>query len=330
MDKKPYTASQQCDLDKSLRTATKEGDLAAVKNAIANGADVNSKSYWEEWTALHYASNLGYIEIAKELIQAGADVNVITSYKATPLHLASRSSFTEIARGLIEAGADVNVTDTYQQNPIHLATGEGSLEIVRWLIQAGADVNAFNNVEAPLHIASRMGNLEIVRELLQAGADTNAMSIAGQYTPLRLAIMYDHPEIVRELEHYGTIGINNPLQGISQVGTTGLNHIRELEAMRSTRYMNNPLEGLSIEENDETEPSGFRPPISHSENEGRVVSNPLQGLVNRSVVANPLRNGAPPVKAPKKWSLFGRGGRRSTRRKLGKKRLTRKRKGLRR
>lgn len=282
-------------LDKSLRTATKMDDLAAVKAAIANGADVNSKSSGHGFTALHYASASGFTEIARELIRAGADVNVTSDSNTTPLHQA------------VEAG---------------------SLEIVRELIDAGADVNAFDNVETPLHIASRIGYLEIVRELLQAGADTNAMTFNG-YTPLRLAILYDHPEIVRELEHYGTIGINNPLQGTSQVGTTGLNHIRELEAKHSTKYINNPLEGLSIEGNDETEPSGFRPPISRSENEGRVVSNPLHGLVNRSVVVNPLRNG-PPVKAPKKWSLFGRGGRRSTRRKLGKKRLTRRRKGLRR
>jgi ankyrin repeat protein len=43
-----------------------------VKILISNGADVNAKAYY---TALHFASKNGHLEIVKILISNGADVN---------------------------------------------------------------------------------------------------------------------------------------------------------------------------------------------------------------------------------------------------------------
>lgn len=45
----------------------------------------------------------------KKLIAAGADVNVINKYGATPLIIASLKGYTEVVELLLEAKADVHI-----------------------------------------------------------------------------------------------------------------------------------------------------------------------------------------------------------------------------
>jgi ankyrin repeat protein len=63
----------------------------------------------------------GHTELAKGLIDAGADVNAKDSAKWTPLHRATFWDYTEIVKVLIEAGADLNAEDKDKQTPWDLA-----------------------------------------------------------------------------------------------------------------------------------------------------------------------------------------------------------------
>lgn len=47
----------------------------------------------------------------------------------------------EIAKMLIEAGADVNITNENGEQTIHFAAKKGNLEIVSLLLEEGADVS---------------------------------------------------------------------------------------------------------------------------------------------------------------------------------------------
>ena len=57
--------------------ATKDGNIEAAKQAIADGADVNERGKYD-WTSLHHATTNGHKEIAKLLVAEGADVNAKT------------------------------------------------------------------------------------------------------------------------------------------------------------------------------------------------------------------------------------------------------------
>ena len=68
--------------DRALLKAANEGNIEAVKQHLADGADVHAKDK-HGWTPLHHAAaecegeDVGYKEIAELLIAKGADVNAM-------------------------------------------------------------------------------------------------------------------------------------------------------------------------------------------------------------------------------------------------------------
>ncbi len=83
-----------------------------VKNAIANGADVNARNKYGS-TPLMYASwDNQNPDVITTLINAGADVNARNKDGWTPLMYASRSNQNpDVITTLINAGADATIKD---------------------------------------------------------------------------------------------------------------------------------------------------------------------------------------------------------------------------
>ena len=93
--------------DRALLKAAKEGNIEAVKQHLADGAEVNAKNKFSS-TPLHSAAWLGHREIVGLLIHNGADVNAKADNGITPLHHAAYSGRKEIVELLIAEGASVN------------------------------------------------------------------------------------------------------------------------------------------------------------------------------------------------------------------------------
>ena len=87
--------------------AVDSGDIDAVRIAIEDKSARDN----EGKTPLHWASYNGNTEIARLLIEQGADVNAADEYGITPLMSACDGGYVETARLLIEQGADVNAVD---------------------------------------------------------------------------------------------------------------------------------------------------------------------------------------------------------------------------
>ena len=120
-----------------------DGDIEAVKQHLAAGADVNAKDAILEETPLNIAATHGHKEIAELLIAEGADVNAKDEIGWTPLLVAAYRGKKEIAELLIAKGASVNAKGGIDGGaPLHRATNQGYMEIVELLIAKGADVNA--------------------------------------------------------------------------------------------------------------------------------------------------------------------------------------------
>ena len=112
----------------SIHEAADEGNIEVVKQHLADGKDVNEKDD-VQMTPLHYAYTK---EIAELLIENGADVNAKQKDGFTPLHLAARVDRKEIVELLIAEGANVNVRDGSGETALYQAAHRGYLKLCKW------------------------------------------------------------------------------------------------------------------------------------------------------------------------------------------------------
>ena len=140
---------------------------------LAAGADPNAKSELTGESAIGRAAQHGYVNLVKDLIAAGADVNAEDDYGGTPLHDAAYKGQAEVISILIKAGADVNAKTDGGSTPLHSAAYKGQAEVIPILIKAGADVHAKNNDgSTPLANAIKEGHSNAAAALKKGGADT--------------------------------------------------------------------------------------------------------------------------------------------------------------
>ena len=119
----------------SIHKAAGEGNIDAVKQHLAAGADVNAKRYGT--TPLHSAAFDGHKQLVELLIDNGADVNAKDEIEGTPLHNAALGGHKEIAELLIAKGADVNAKDDAGKIPLDVATQFKELETAALLRKYG-------------------------------------------------------------------------------------------------------------------------------------------------------------------------------------------------
>jgi hypothetical protein len=108
-----------------LMGAVLEQDSEMLSRAISAGADVNFSGPDDDGnTQLHIAASFGFTNIVNLLIKAGANVDAINQYGATPLqnsvefHGRLGGKNIESIKLLIDAGADVNARDINGSSPI--------------------------------------------------------------------------------------------------------------------------------------------------------------------------------------------------------------------
>jgi len=152
---------------------------------------------WKQ-AELFDAVKAGRINIVKQLIAAGADVNAEDSNYRLPLSYALDNY--EITKLLIDAGA--NIDSELLLGPAY----RNDFKMVKLLVEYGADVNAADNMlgRTALLEAYMNRNFKMIKYLLEHGADVNVRYYED--TLLRLAM--DHygnkdADLIRLLLDYG-------------------------------------------------------------------------------------------------------------------------------
>ena len=143
----PETGSQTAPIN-SIHDAAKRGDIEAVKQYLADNANVNSKDSKGMTpfakdntigrTPLHIAAGAGHKKIVELLIAKGADVNAMDIIEWSPLHYATIWKHKEIVELLIANGADVNAKDMHDETPLDGAINDKLTEITALLRKHGA------------------------------------------------------------------------------------------------------------------------------------------------------------------------------------------------
>ena len=145
----------------------------------------------------------GHTGDVKQAIAEGADVNAKVGGGKTPFHGAASNGFKEIAELLIANGADVNAKDDYGgKTPLYDAIKDHK-EIVELLLAKGADLNVKPEIGYPLlHEATRWGRTEVVELLIANGANVNEKTRGAGVTPLDTAL-FNKKEITALLRKHG-------------------------------------------------------------------------------------------------------------------------------
>lgn len=113
-----------------LSEAAFTGDVAAMKQALADGADPNTKDPQSGGTLLATAALMGHTEIVELLLEHGADINAKSQDGGTALHAAAFLGRAETVKLLLEKGADTTLRNNMGGTAIDGAK-------LNWLITNG-------------------------------------------------------------------------------------------------------------------------------------------------------------------------------------------------
>ncbi len=169
------------DRDDSGRTAlvvaAYENHLEVARKLIEAGADANVKDDTEQSAYLISTSEVGDDpRLLRLTLENGADVESLDSYNGTGLIRASERGYAEIVKELLNTDIDVDHVNNLEWTALleAIILGDGGsqhTEVVRLLVDSGADVNlADGDGVTPLEHARKSDYKEIVQILEDAGA----------------------------------------------------------------------------------------------------------------------------------------------------------------
>src|SRR5215467_4723676 len=108
-----------------LSDAAMQGNQDAVRSLLKQKVDVNA-AQGDGTTALHWAAYRDDLEMAKLLIESGANVKAGTRLGAmTAIHLASTNGSAAMIELLVKSGADANAPNGNGTTPLMLASAAG-------------------------------------------------------------------------------------------------------------------------------------------------------------------------------------------------------------
>lgn len=205
--------------DVSVAQVLRSDDKAALRKLIADGLDVNKRDDEGDTLLVFTLANNTDLNMAKILLDAGADVNAPSQRDGmTPLLVATSMAnevqkqtiriygdpdsihqsrivgdnilekiqeqmlyANDIANLLIEYGADVNRLTPYGTPLMNACTNEWNMNIIDILLEAGADVNKKDrNGRTALFYASAFNCNQIISKLLAADADVEVRDVFGK------------------------------------------------------------------------------------------------------------------------------------------------------
>lgn len=105
-------------------TAAQEGKSDVVAKFLADGKSPDAKQPGSGRTPLTIASVYGQLEVAKLLIDKGADVSLASLDGNSPLHIAAFFTRTKMVELLLKAGASVEAKNGQGQTPIEIVSGD--------------------------------------------------------------------------------------------------------------------------------------------------------------------------------------------------------------
>lgn len=195
----------------SAGDATRVRVLLELDPSLAQGQAAYLK------TGLHWAAEKDFAEIARILLQAGADLNALTDWGMTPLEWAANMGNRGVGAVLIERGLQPNLFSAAGLGLLETVRAgfdssgallPGTMQLVLTDARASRHVHSNNAEDRPAalsfasYIAARNGHTALTRFLLERGADIDYRGFFGG-TGLHWAAHNGHTETVELLLERG-------------------------------------------------------------------------------------------------------------------------------
>ncbi|XP_035912924.1 serine/threonine-protein phosphatase 6 regulatory ankyrin repeat subunit B isoform X3 [Anopheles stephensi] len=153
-----------------LVASRQTGTATAILRALltAAGKDIRTKTDGKGKIPLLLAVEAGNQSMCRELLssQTADQLKATTTNGDTALHLAARRKDVEMARILIDYGANVDVQNGEGQTALHIAAAEGDEAMVKYFytVRASAAITDFQD-RTPMHLAAENGHASIIEIL---------------------------------------------------------------------------------------------------------------------------------------------------------------------
>jgi ankyrin repeat protein len=197
-----------------LLQAARQGDIAGIRQALAEGAPIDAGDpRWSE-TALIRAAAFGQRESVAVLVKAGASPGAESAGGRTVLHAAAESGNADIIRDVLTLGVAVDHGAERGDTPLGVACTARQPSAIEALVAAGARHEALGSEcgGLALLIMNALANdtgardLPTIRAFIRARSGLNA-SVRDSGTPVQVVVSYCHradaPEVARLLMDAG-------------------------------------------------------------------------------------------------------------------------------
>ncbi len=187
-----------------LLLAAHEGNVEAIHQFVAEGADVNIRDTRGR-TPIHVAAFASEDDALRALAEAGADMNALEGQAYDAVTIAAVANDAELMSLAIALGNDPGlITSPYEGTALIAAAHLGHVDVVKRLINAGAPLDHINNLhwtavmEAVVLGDGGPDHLAVLDALLGAGADRSLSDRQG-LTPLDHAVRNGYREMADRL-----------------------------------------------------------------------------------------------------------------------------------
>ena len=147
-----------------VHAAAKSGDTDEVAALLSMDNRLTRTFDADGWSPLHLAAHYGHAAIVELLLHNNAPVDLrsINAMANTALHAALAGKRTQVAKILLDAGADANATQHGGWTPLHSAAASGDREAIDLLLARGAKAQMANDAGVtPAAFARERGKPEI-------------------------------------------------------------------------------------------------------------------------------------------------------------------------